>query len=124
MSIERWKARQEPTKQEQSLLKRLDRVRKLFRFLREQRHELFDDALQVELEGTVNLLAHAARKVVTCAAALLGWDPDQVCRKAGIPLLLESSVKNGLDLQWSDQEQKRQAAEILAKQLIASENWP
>jgi hypothetical protein len=75
------------------------------------------------VEDTVNLLAHAARKVVNCAAALLGWEPDQVCRKAGIPLLLESSAKKGLDLQWSDQEQKRQAVEILAKQLIALEQW-
>jgi hypothetical protein len=32
-------------------MKRLDRVRKLFGFLRQHRHELFDDAFQDELEG-------------------------------------------------------------------------
>jgi hypothetical protein len=242
MTMERWQPRREPSKQEEFLLKRLDRVRKLFRFLREHRHEIFDAAFQDELAGmyrdsgagkdpvppalmamvsivqgylrisdaeavelsvvdlrwqmvldrlgaheppfsqgtlqnfrerlirtnmdrrllertaeiarrtggfdakklpkdlrlavdssplegagrvedTINLLAHAARKVVNGAAALLGWEPEQVCRKAGIPLLLESSVKKGLDLEWSDQEQKRQAVEILAQQLIALEKW-
>lgn len=241
MSIERWHPRRDVTRQEQVLLKRLDRVRKLFRFLREHRHELFDEAFQQELEGmyrgtgagiepvapglmamvsllqgymrvsdaeavelsivdlrwqmvldclgetepafsqgalqnfrerliqtdmdrrllertveiarragfdakklpktlrvavdssplegagrvedTLNLLAHAARKVVRCAAALLGWEDDAVCRKAGIPLLLESSVKKALDMQWSDQEQKREAILLLTRQLVALENW-
>jgi hypothetical protein len=44
------------------------------------------------VEDTINLLAHAARKVVDCAAALLGWTADRVAREAGIPLLLESGV--------------------------------
>lgn len=35
--------------EEQALVKRLTRVRKLFRFLREYRHELFDEAFQGEL---------------------------------------------------------------------------
>jgi len=38
-----------PTRQEQFLLKRLGRVRKLLGFLRRHRHELFDDAFQEEL---------------------------------------------------------------------------
>jgi hypothetical protein len=75
------------------------------------------------VEDTLNLLAHAARNVVRCAAALIGWEEDEVCRKAGIPLLLAASVKAGLDLQWSDAEQKQNAVEMLAKQLIALERW-
>src|SRR6266567_4880106 len=40
------------------------------------------------VEDTFNLLAHAATNVVRCAARLLGWPDDEVCRQAGIPLLL------------------------------------
>jgi hypothetical protein len=45
------------------------------------------------VEDTINLLAHAARKVVECAADLLHWTPERVCREARAPLLLEQSVK-------------------------------
>lgn len=54
------------------------------------------------VEDTFNLLAHAARNIVTCAAELLGWKPEKVCREAGIPLLLETSVKKALDIDWND----------------------
>jgi hypothetical protein len=46
------------------------------------------------VEDTINLLGHAARTIVACAAELLGWSPEQVAKAAGIPVLLESSVKN------------------------------
>lgn len=39
------------------------------------------------VEDTINLIAHAARKVVECAAGLLDWDKARVCQTAGIPLL-------------------------------------
>src|SRR3954453_14070985 len=61
------------------------------------------------VEDTINLLGHAARKVVECVAALLEWSPEQVCERAGIPVLLASSVKAGLDIEWSDPEQKAEA---------------
>ena len=50
MAIPRWNPPLEPTPQETALLSRLTRTRKLFAFLREHRHELFDDAFQAELE--------------------------------------------------------------------------
>jgi hypothetical protein len=242
MVIPRWCPTKEPSRQEQFLLKRLHRTRKLFGFLREHRHELFDDAFQDELEtmyrksgagrtpnppalmamavllqgylgasdaeavelsvvdlrwqmvlgclgaqepafsqgalqdfrqrlihtdmdrrllertvelarttggfdpkkipktlrvaidssplegagrveDTINLLAHAARKVVECVAALLGWDEEHVCKEAGIPLLLESSVKKALDLEWSDPEPKASAIKTLTAQLSSLEVW-
>ena len=49
MTIARWTPRVTTTRQEEILLKRLGRVRKLFGFLRRHRHELFDDAFQEEL---------------------------------------------------------------------------
>src|SRR5579863_3182222 len=51
MAIERWRPRQGYTKQEEALLRRLRKGRKLFAFLRDYRHELFDDPFQAELES-------------------------------------------------------------------------
>ena len=75
------------------------------------------------VEDTVNLLGHAARKVVVCAAALLGWEPEKVARQAGIPLLLESSVKAGLDIEWSDPQAKATVVNTLVEQIDALEAW-
>src|SRR5262245_8603498 len=50
MAIARWNPRQTYTKREEWLMRRLGRTRKLFAFLRAQRHQLFDDAFQAELE--------------------------------------------------------------------------
>lgn len=51
MAIERWNPSGTYTRQEMYLLKRLRRTRKLFAFLRDHRHEIFDDAMQAELES-------------------------------------------------------------------------
>jgi hypothetical protein len=242
MAIERWHPRTTYTKQEQVLLGRLRRSRKLFAFLRDHRRELFDDAFQDELstmyrdtgagkppvppallamasvlqgylkvsdaeavemtvvdlrwqmvldclgrdepafsqgalyefrqrlirtdmdrrllertaefarrsqafdwrklpkdlrvavdssplegagrvEDTVNLLGHAARKVVECAADLLGWKADRVAGAAGIPLLLESSIKKGLDRVWGTEDAMTDAVSTLVAQLDSLERW-
>lgn len=47
--MEFWKPATEPTRREEAILKRLDRTRKLFKFLRLHRHEIFDDEFQTEL---------------------------------------------------------------------------
>lgn len=241
-SFERWHPPVEPTRQEALLLKRLNRTKKLFRFLREHRHELFDDAFQEELEGmyrgtgaglppvppakmamalllqgyagasdaeaveltvvdlrwqlvlgtlgetqaafsqgalhdfrhrlvshdmdrrllertrelaassgafdprklpkklrvamdssplvgagrvedTFNLLGHAARNVVACIAGLLGRDFDDVCHEAGVPVLMASSIKAGLDCDWADPKQKDLALKTLMKQLTSLQGW-
>jgi hypothetical protein len=75
------------------------------------------------VEDTVNLLAHAGHKIVACAAELLGWSQDRVCREAGAPLLIESSVKKGLDLNWSDPDEKAEAIPMLLEQLTSLEQW-
>lgn len=242
MSIERWSPPEKLTKQEQMLIKRLDRVRKLLGFLRLHRHELFDEAFQVELEGmyrdsgagkspvppalmamatlvqaylgvsdaemveltvvdlrvqmvldrlgasdtafsqgalsdfrerlirtdmdrrllertaevartnqgfdprklprslrvgvdsspfegagrvedTFNLLGHAARKVVSCAARLLRWRPTTVAERAGAEVLLMPSIKVALDVDWSDPRAKEQALQTLVEQLDRLEQW-
>jgi Transposase DDE domain/Transposase domain (DUF772) len=242
MTIARWNPPVAPTRQEQFLLKRLGRVRKLLGFLRLHRHELFDDAFQQQLaaryrstgagkealppallamamlvqgylgvsdaemveltvvdlrvqmvlgclgaeappfsqgtlqdfrerliaadldrrvlertvelakqtkafdyrklpktlrvaidssplegagrvEDTYNLLAHAARNGVRCAARLLGWSPEKVCTEAGIPLLGGSSVKAALDIDWNDAVAKAEAIKTLSRQLDALQAW-
>ena len=242
MTIARWKPPVAPTRQEQFLLKRLGRVRKLLGFLRWHRHEVFDEAFQDELasmyrstgagkdalppammamamlvqgylgisdaemveltvvdlrvqmvlgclgaedpafsqgalqefrerliaadmdrrvlertvdlakrtkafdhrtlpktlrvaidssplegagrvEDTYNLLAHAARNVVRCAARLLGWSDENVCTEAGIPLLGGSSVKAALDIDWNDAVEKAEAIQTFSRQLDALQAW-
>jgi hypothetical protein len=242
MAMERWHPKREATRQEEFLLKRLHRTRKLFGFLRRHRHELFDDAFQGELEATyratgagkdpvppallamvvllqsylgtsdaeavefavvdlrwqmvlgflgateppfsqgalpslrerliahdmdrrllertvelaratkefdwkklpktlrvaidsaplegagrvedtLNLLAHAARKVVDCAADLLHWTPERVCREARAPLLLAPSIKAALDRDWSDPVQKAAAVRSLVIELENLKDW-
>jgi len=75
------------------------------------------------VEDTLNLIGHAARKVAKCAAELLGREFDAVCREAGIPLLLATSVKKALDRDWSDPRQKGEAIDVLAKQVLSLERW-
>src|SRR5438552_4760015 len=235
MMIARWKPSVAPTRQEQFLLKRLGRVRKLLGFLRLHRHELFDDAFQDELasmyrttgagkdarppammamamlvqgylgmsdaemielsvvdlrvqmvlgclgaqappfsqgalqkfrerliatdldrrvlertvelakvtkafdyrklpttlrvavdsrplegagrvEDTFNLLAHAARNVLVCAARLVAMTPEEAAQSAGSPLLVGASIKAQLDVEWSDPAQKAAAIGILVEQ--------
>jgi len=242
MGIERWNPRQTVTRQEEYLLKRCRKKRKLFAFLREHRHELFDDALQHELEAmyrdtgagkepvcpavmamalimqgylgvsdgdaveltvvdlrwqmvldrlgestpafsqgalfefrerliehdmdrrllertaevaratkgfdakklpktlriaidsspldgagrvedTINLIGHAARKVARAAAKLLQCEYEEFCKQAGIPLLAAKSIKKALDRDWSDPEQKGQAIDVVAKQVLSLERW-
>lgn len=242
MAIERWRPRHNYTRQEEALVRRLRKGRRLFAFLRDHRHELFDDAFQADLESmyrdsgagkdatppallamalllqgydgvsdfeaveltvvdlrwqmvldrlgqdeaafaqdtlrefrerliradmdrrllertvelarrtkafdwrklpkdlrvaidssplegagrvedTINLLGHAARNVVRCAADLLDWSVEKVATAAGIPVLLESSVKKALDVEWSDPDQKAQALDTLARQIESLETW-
>jgi hypothetical protein len=75
------------------------------------------------VEDTINLLGHAGRKIVACVAELLKWKEDRVCREAGCPLLLASSIKAGLDLDWSDGDDKATAIPTLIEQLACLERW-
>lgn len=241
-AFERWCPPIPPNRREEVLLKRLKRTRKLFRFLREHRHSIFDEAFQEELEGmyrgtgagkppvppalmamatllqgyvgasdaeaveltvvdlrwqmvldclgaaapafsqgalhdfrhrlvstdmdrrllertrelatetgafdarklprtlrlavdssplegagrvedTFNLLGHAARNVAACVAAILGWEFERVCKEASAPVLLSTSIKNGLDCDWTDPHQKSKALRKLMSQLDALQKW-
>lgn len=75
------------------------------------------------VEDTFNLLGHAARKVVDCAAGLLKWSTERVCERAGCPLLQASSIKKALDVDWGDDDDKHEALNRLLKQLDALSAW-
>ncbi|HEX7677523.1 MAG TPA: IS1182 family transposase [Thermoanaerobaculia bacterium] len=75
------------------------------------------------VEDTVNLLGHAGRKIIACAAQLLGWPEERVGLEADCPLLLASSVKAALDLDWSDPDEKATAIPTLIEQLTSLEQW-
>jgi hypothetical protein len=76
------------------------------------------------VEDTMNLLAHAARKVLGCVAGLLECSVEQLADAAGAPLLATgTSIKRALDVEWSDPEQKAQALHTLVEQLDSLEAW-
>jgi hypothetical protein len=75
------------------------------------------------VEDTFNLLAHAARKVLTCAARLVDLTPEQIAERARTPLLVGTSVKAALDIEWSDPAQKASAIGTLVEQLDRLERW-
>ena len=75
------------------------------------------------VEDTFNLLGHAARAVVACVAALLGWTTERVCSEARTPVLAASSIKAGLDVDWSDPDQKAEALNTLIEQLDSLQRW-
>lgn len=75
------------------------------------------------VEDTINLLGHAARKLVECVASLLDWEVEEVCTSAGIPVVLETSTKKGLDCEWSDPKQKEAALQEIVDQLSSLLDW-
>lgn len=75
------------------------------------------------VEDTINLLGHSARCIVRAVSKITERSPEEICRKAGIPLLLAPSVKAGLDIDWSDPKQKAMAIEVLERQVSSLEKW-
>jgi Transposase DDE domain/Transposase domain (DUF772) len=75
------------------------------------------------VEDTINLLGHAARSIVRVVSKITERSPEEICRKAGIPLLLAPSIKAGLDIDWSDAKQKVMAIEVLERQVSSLQRW-
>ena len=75
------------------------------------------------VEDTINLLGHSARSIVQMVSKLTERDPAEICRAAGIPLLLAPSVKAGLDIDWSDPKQKAMAVEVVERQVSSLQRW-
>jgi hypothetical protein len=75
------------------------------------------------VEDTINLLGHAARSIVRIVSKITDRSEEEICRKAGASLLLASSIKAGLDIDWSDSKQKATAIEIVERQVSALHRW-
>ena len=75
------------------------------------------------VEDTFNLLGHAARKLLKCAAAIAGIGPVELAASIDAPALTASSTKRGLDIDWNDAEQKAGAIKKLAEQIDRLEAW-
>jgi len=75
------------------------------------------------VEDTINLLGHAARDVVKCAAALSGRAVAELSEEAGIPVLLASSVKCGLDRVWTAPGEREAAVSELVRQIESLLEW-
>ncbi len=75
------------------------------------------------VEDTINLLGHAGRKIAECMAVELETSFAEVCRLAGAPLLMASSIKAGLDVDWSDDQAKAEALNRLCQQLDRLSAW-
>lgn len=75
------------------------------------------------VEDTINLIGHAARKLVEIASKMLGVSEDRLCKEADAPLFLSPSTKAGLDLDWNDAEQKAEAVERLCAQVTSLSAW-
>src|ERR1019366_3373336 len=76
-----------------------------------------------KVEDTINLLGHAARSIVQLVSKLTDRTPEEICRKAGIPLLLAPSIKAGLDIDWSDPKQKAMAVDVVERQVSSLQRW-
>jgi hypothetical protein len=75
------------------------------------------------VEDTVNLLGRAGRQLLLCAAAIAGVKPDVLADEIGSSLLLDSSIKAALDVDWTDAEQKADAMEHLLDAIESLETF-
>jgi hypothetical protein len=75
------------------------------------------------VEDTINLLGHAARVIVRIVSKLLKTSPERICREASCRLLLERSIKAGLDIDWSNPRQEATAIDIVERQVSSLQAW-
>lgn len=75
------------------------------------------------VEDTINLLGHATLKLLRAAAARLSMLPEDIAKSAKTPVFLHDSVKRGLDIDWTDPQQKAGAVAALVEQIDALETW-
>jgi hypothetical protein len=75
------------------------------------------------VEDTFNLLGHAALKLLSATAMVLGRKAEEIAACAGAPVFLAPSIKTGLDTDWTHPEQKAEAIGELVRQIDALEAW-
>ena len=69
------------------------------------------------VEDTFNLIGHAVREIVRTVAKRRGVDVEEAAKVAGVPLVVGSSLKAALDIDWDDPSQKKAALARLLDQV-------
>jgi hypothetical protein len=75
------------------------------------------------VEDTVNLLGRAGRQMLITAAAIADMDVDDLADEIDAELLLESSIKAGLDTDWTDPKKKADAMRTLLATIESLERY-
>lgn len=75
------------------------------------------------VEDTFNLIGRAAFHVVRTAAERLNKSVDEVASEAGIPVVLASSIKAGLDVDWDDANARSVGLRTLLSQVDSLSTW-
>lgn len=75
------------------------------------------------VEDTFNLLGRAIAELVEFAAAEAGQDPEEICRQLDLSVVLGSSVKAVLDVDWRDHKARAKALGELLAQFNRIRTW-
>lgn len=75
------------------------------------------------VEDTFNLIGRAAFHVVRTAAERLGKSMEELATAAGIPIVVASSIKAGLDIDWDDPAARRTGLRLLLEQVESLGKW-
>jgi len=75
------------------------------------------------VEDTFNLIGRAALHVVRTAAQRRGMTVQDVAKEAGIPVVVATSIKTGLDIDWDDPNARTKALRRLLTQLQSLGAW-
>ena len=76
-----------------------------------------------KVEDTINLLAHASRKVISIMARLGGLSIAEFAQRSGLEFFTASSPKAAIDMDWSRPEARQLALDELLEQLESLEQW-
>lgn len=75
------------------------------------------------VEDTFNLIGRAAFQVVRTAAERFGKSVEEIAEAAGVPVVLASSIKAGLDIDWDDVDARKVGLRALLDQVGSLGTW-
>ena len=76
-----------------------------------------------KVEDCINLLGHAAKKTISCIAQLTNHTVAEMAEQMDAQLFTASSIKAGLDVNWSDPQEKKEALNQLYCEIESLELW-
>jgi len=76
-----------------------------------------------KVEDTINLLGRSLRLLLQAIAAFLMLSPEEVAAQARLPVLIASSTKAGLDLDWQTPDATQTALGVLVEHMERLSTW-